>query len=77
MLTNEIMDAAEELAVDNALSTELTDVDILHRISQMVQQHLYLNDTFGKLAIGSYRYHEAKRWEAHHKICELEHALAG
>lgn len=63
MLYGEIFDAAEELANDNALQVRLYDFDIVHRVSQMVHEHLTQDDKFGKVAIGSYRFHEARLLE--------------
>lgn len=71
MLNDHIMDAAEELAQDNALWVKLTDVDIVHRVSQMVHEHLTVDDKYGRLAIGSYRWHSSKTWKNHNEVAEL------
>jgi len=75
MLYGMIFDATEELANDNALYMKMEDFDILHRVSQVVQEHLSALDKYGRVAIESYRYHERKKWEAHNVACELESLL--
>lgn len=74
MLTDEIFDSAQELANDNALWTQLFNVDIVHRISQMVDQNL-ADTRFAPMAVAAYRYYERKAWEAHKEVCELEALL--
>ena len=75
MLNDMIIDSAKELAEDNALQVHMFDFDIVHRISQMVQEHLTESDKYGKLAIGAYRYHEEQVIANHAKIARLEAAL--
>lgn len=75
MLTDQIMDSADELARDNALWTELYDFDIVHRVSQMVQEHLTATDKYGKLAIAAYRWHANKTWQNHNEVEEWDARL--
>ena len=75
MLNDMIIDSAKELAEDNALWIKMQDFDIVHRVSQMVQEHLTDSDKYGMLAIGAYRYFERECWKTHDVVCELEAAL--
>lgn len=75
MLNDHIMDSAEELARDNALWMEMHDIDIVHRVAQMVHEHITVDDKYGKLAIASYRWHANKTWQNHNEVCELEARL--
>ena len=75
MLTDEIFDRAQELANDNALWVQLYNVDIIHRISQMVEENL-ADTRFAPMAVAAYRYYERKKWQAHNEVCELEELLS-
>lgn len=75
MLNDMIIDSARELAEDNALDVDLYNVDIIHRISQMVDNHLTSTDETAKLAVAAYRYYEKRMRETRLKVAQLESAL--
>lgn len=75
MLMDQIIDSAAELASDNALWMEMQDVDIVHRVAQMVHEHITVDDKYGKLAIASYRWNSNKTWKNHNDVAELEARL--
>ena len=75
MLNDMIMDSAEELARDNALWMDMHDIDIVHRVSQMVENHIALTSEEGKLAIAAYRWSASKTWENHNVVESLEARL--
>lgn len=75
MLNDMIIDSAKELAEDNALQMHMFDVDIIHRVSQMVHEHLTENDRYGMLAVGTYRYYETQVRKSDRRIAQLEAAL--
>lgn len=71
-LADQIMDATEQLAKDNALWVGLVDIDILHRTAQMVEEEALDLPYYRELTIRSYRHSEKEVWKAHDQAAALE-----